>query len=117
MAPMRMKVYALLLATGMPVYYARPAGRRTLPRLCFRECQNRVFRAADGGEYLTEIIYEVDAYAATVDGAAALAQAADLRLSGAGFAREASQDGCLDGARKVSMRFRALADAAGNLCR
>jgi hypothetical protein len=115
MASMRLMVYALLLSTGVPVYYAWPARRRTLPMLCYRECRNRAYRAADGGEYLTEACYAVDVYAATVEGAAALAEAADGRLSGAGFIRESSEDGTADGARRITMKFRALADPAGNI--
>jgi len=108
---MRLIVYALLLATGVPVYYARPAQTRTLPMLCYRECRNRVFREADGAEYLAETMYVVDAYAATAEGAAGLAEAASLKLGSAGFTRESSEDGMEYGACRITMRFRALAGA------
>ena len=117
MITLKAQVCDVLSGACARVIYGRPAAMRVLPALCWRESQNRRYAQADGAEYLAELNYTLDIFAASPAAAGEIAAAADERMRGAGFRRESSADFFESGAQicRVSLRYRALADAAGNV--
>ena len=99
------------------VVYGRPAQIRYLPVLCWRESLNRCFAQAEGKEYLTEVNYTLDIFAASPESAGEIAARADVRMRDAGFRRDGACE-LYEQERQiahVSLRYRALADANGGV--
>ena len=99
------------------VVYGRPACFRQYPLLCWRESLNRRFAQADGREYLTELNYDLDIFADSVEAAGEIAARADERMRDVGFRRDGACE-LYEQERQiahVSLRYRALADANGGV--
>jgi hypothetical protein len=85
--------------------------------ICWRETANRRHAQADGKEYLAELEYTIDCFAPSPEEVSALHAAADERLLGLGLRREALTE-IFDpdsAVCHISARYRALADAQGNI--
>ena len=72
------------LAGKAAVYQVYPAAEAAPPLAVFQEIQNHPLAQADGQEYLTEILYQIDLYAETTQEADALAPAVEKALTLAG---------------------------------
>lgn len=97
--------------------YGYPRSFADIPLLAWRESLNRCHAQADGREHLAELNYTVDIFAGDSAAANELLTAADDRLAALGLRREnaAEQyDGDLRAAH-ITARYRALADAQGNI--
>lgn len=83
----------------------------------WRESENRRHAQADGGEYLAELNYTLEIFAPGAEDASALLEAADARLQAMGLRREAAAEQFEPdpGVSHISARYRALADARGNI--
>ena len=110
-------VKSILDSTGAQVYYYYPAAWTRLPVISWRESGNRCFRQADGQEYLSELTYAVDIWAASPEAARDLAETVDQRMLAARFRRELSADlfETLTRYHHRSLRYRCIADAEGNM--
>ncbi len=117
MITLKERVCGALSGACARVIYGRPAAMRALPALCWRESQNRRHAQADGAEYLAELNYTLDIFAQSPAEAGGIAAKADERMRGAGFRRESAADFFESDAQicRVSLRYRALADTAGNV--
>ena len=95
--------------------YPRDAARREL--IAWRESANRRYAQADGAEHLAELNYALEIFAPAAERAAELLAEADKRMSAIGLRREAAAEQFERdvGICHVSARYRALADAAGNV--
>ena len=99
------------------VVYGRPACFRQYPLLCWRESLNRCFAQAEGKEYLTEVNYTLDIFAASPESAGEIAARADARMRDAGFRRDGACE-LFETDRQiahVNLRYRALADINGGV--
>lgn len=103
------------LAGKAAVYQAYPAAEAALPLAVFQEIQNRPLAQADGREYLTEILYQIDLCAETMQEADALAPAAENALAALGLARTACRDARADGCRQKTLCYRAVVDPQGRI--
>ena len=72
------------LAGKAAVYQVYPAAEAAPPLAVFQEIQNHPLAQADGQEYLTEILYQIDLYAETTQEADALAPAVEKALAALG---------------------------------
>ena len=80
------------LAGKAAVYQVYPAAEAAPPLAVFQEIQNHPLAQADGQEYLTEILYQIDLYAETTQEADALAPAVEKALAALGLARTLCRD-------------------------
>ena len=99
------------------VIYGYPrdlAGRRLI---AWRESANRRYAQADGREHLAELNYTLEIFDPEAEGAAGLLAEADARMQRAGFRREAAAEQFERdaGICHMTARYRALADAGGNV--
>ena len=85
--------------------------------IAWREVGSREYAQADAAEYLAELIYALEIFARTPEDAAGLLSEADGRMRNAGFRRESAAELYDEDTRfcRVSARYRALADASGNI--
>ena len=85
--------------------------------IAWRESGSREYAQADAAEYLAELIYALEIFAHTPEDVSALLAEADERMCGAGFRRESAVELYDEDTAycRVSARYRALADAAGNI--
>ena len=88
-----------------------------MPCIAWRESVNRCFAQADAREHLAELNYALEVFAPAPEAAAALLAGADERMRELGFRRESAAEQLEQdtGICHISARYRALADAAGNL--
>ena len=117
MIELRERVRDALAGICGEVIYGYPADLAGRERVCWRESANRCHARADGKEYLAELNYTLDIFSPAAEGAAALMDAADARMRGAGFRREAAAEQFEGGTGlcHITARYRALADGAGNI--
>lgn len=117
MISLKEKVQAALAGVCSRVVYGYPRGFAGGEMICWRESENRRHAQADAKEYLAEVNYTLDIFAAGSEAAGNLLARADERMQAAGFRREAA----LEQFEKdlaishVSARYRALADDQGNI--
>ena len=111
------RVKALLEGLGAPVYYFHPQGWIAKPVISWRESGNREIGQADGREHLAELTYAIDLWADSPAQNAALSDALDARMFAARFRRDYLADlfDARTGLHHRSLRYRAVADAAGNI--
>jgi len=117
MINLKQQLQAALQGACARVVYGYPRSFTGRPMLFWRESENRRHAQADGGEYLAELNYTLEIFASGAEEAGALLEEADARLQGLGLRREAvaeqfEQD---PGISHISARYRALADARGNI--
>lgn len=117
MITLKSTVLSALSGVCEDVIYGWPKDFAGRERLIWRESLNREFAQTDAAEYLAEMNYTLDIFAPSAEGASSLFADADACMLGAGFRREAAQevfeqDSCIS---HISARYRALADAAGNI--
>lgn len=117
MIDLKEQVRDALAGACADVVYGYPRDRAGRRRIAWRESANRRYAQADGREYLAELNYAVEIFAETSEDAAALTAEVDARMARAGLRREsaAEQFERDAGVCHVSARYRALADAAGNI--
>lgn len=111
------RVRDLLAGAAGAVFYFYPASWVTLPCAAWRESGNRELHQADGREHLAELSYQVDVWARTVEECRAVADEIERRMAGARFRRAYAADLFEAGTRLYhrSLRYRAVADGAGNI--
>ena len=110
-------VRGLLESTGAPVWYFYPQSGGRLPSVSWRERGSREFAQADGREHLAELEYTVDVWSRSPAEIAQLAERIDALMSSVRLRRAWSAD-LFDGASGLhhrSLRYRCVADAAGNV--
>ena len=117
MITLKRQLAAALEGVCARVVFGWPGDFAAAPLLCWREVGNRRHAQADGAEYLAELEYSVDIFAAAPEEAGEILSLADARLQDIGLRREAcaeqfEEDGALS---RISARYRALADAEGNI--
>ena len=110
-------VRSLLESAGAQVWYFYPQNWVQLPSVSWRESGNREFAQADGREHLAELEYTVDVWSKSPAEAAELAGRIDARMASARFRRDWSADlfESATGLHHRSVRYRCVADAAGNV--
>jgi hypothetical protein len=86
------EVYAALVGTGYAVSYSYPQDGFTIPRITWYESDNREHSQAGGVEFLTEVEYTVDIWAATPEETAAMALMVDTALAVLRLKRTFSHD-------------------------
>lgn len=106
-----------LESTGAAVWYFYPQSWARLPAVSWRESANREKAQADGREYLTELEYTVDIWSGSPGDNLALAGRIDAALTAIRLRRVGSVDLFEDGTglHHRSLRYRCVADAAGNI--
>lgn len=85
--------------------------------IAWRESGSREYAQADAAEYLAELNYTLEIFARSPEGVSALLTEADTRMRSAGFRRESAAELYDEDTQfcRVSARYRALADADGNI--
>ena len=117
MITLKGQLFAALDGVAAELVYGHPRDFAALPLLVWHESQNREYAQAGAGEYLAEINYTLDLYAAEMEQAGSLFADVDARMRAAGFRREACAE-LYETDRHIchtSARYRALADAQGNI--
>lgn len=117
MITLKKMLYSALTGVCGAVVFGYPKDFTALPLLSWRESGNRRHAQADGKEYLAELEYTIDCFAPSPEEVSALHAAADERLLGLGLRREALTE-IFDpdsAVCHISARYRALADAQGNI--
>ena len=99
------------------VIYGYPRDFTGEELIFWRESANRRHAQADGEEYLAELNYTLEIFAAGPEAAGKLLSEADARMLSIGLRREAAAEQFEQdlGISHVSARYRALADAQGNI--
>lgn len=92
------------------VYHAYPARDASLPAVSFYEAANNEHASTTEGEYLTEISYAIDVFAASVSETDEIAGKINDAMAGFGFARNFSYDVPDPNVRHKTMRYRGLID-------
>ncbi|MGI6239175.1 MAG: tail completion protein gp17 [Christensenellales bacterium] len=111
------RVRDLLAGVAGAVWYHYPASWAQLPCVSWRESGNRALSQADGREHLAELTYTIDIWAKSPEENAAIASEIDRRMAAARLRRTYCADIYETGARlhHRALRYRAVADAAGNI--
>lgn len=117
MITLKEKVFSALNGLCGDVIYGTPGDFITPERIVWRESRNRRHAQADGREYLAELNYTLDIFARSAEAAADLFARADESMAQARFRREAAEEMFErdSGVHHISARYRALADAEGNI--
>jgi hypothetical protein len=92
------------------VYHAYPAKDATLPAVSFYEAGNNEYASTIEGEYITEISYVIDVYAASVTETDEISEKINDAMAGFGFERTFSYDVPDPNVRHKTMRYRGLID-------
>ena len=111
------EVAAALQSVGAAVWYFHPQSWIRLPAVSWRESRNRELEQADGREHLAELGYSVDVWSKSPEENAGLAAQIDARMAAMRLRREAAEDlfETDTGLHHRSLRYRCVADAAGNI--
>ena len=117
MITLAQRVKALLDGLGAPVYYFHPQSWLRLPVISWGESGSRELAQADGREHLAELTYAVDIWSDSPAENQSLAARLDERMFAARFRRDYAADlyDAASGLHHRSLRYRAVADAAGNI--
>ena len=117
MITLKDRVYSAVGGLCGDVIYGTPGDFTTPERIVWRESRNRVFGRADGREHLAELNYTLDICARSPEAAAEIFARADENMAQAGFRREAAEEMFErdTGVAHISVRYRALSDAEGNI--
>jgi len=110
-------VRGLLESTGATVWYFHPQSWVRLPAVSWRESANREIAQADGREHLAELVYQVDVWSKSPADNAVLAAHIDALMTASRLRRDYSADlfETSTGLHHRSLRYRCVADAAGNI--
>lgn len=111
------KVKALLTGLDAPIFYFYPQSWEKLPAISWRESGNRELAQADGKEHLAELTYAVDIWSDSPAENMALFAQIDKRMASARFRRDFAEDlfDTNTGRHHRTIRYRAIADADGNI--
>lgn len=117
MITLKGQLFGALEGVAAEVVYGHPRDFAQLPLIVWRESRNCEYAQADAQEYLAEINYTLDIYAQDMEAVGEIFADVDARMRRAGFRREAAaelfeQDPCIC---HTNARYRALADAQGNI--
>lgn len=106
-----------LESTGAQVWYFYPQSWASLPAVSWRESANREGAQADGREHLAELEYTIDLWSGSPEVNMELAGKVDAALAGIRLRRVGSADlfESATGMHHRSLRYRCVADAAGNI--
>ena len=84
---------ALQQISGITVYYFEPTEWTSLPAVSYFEVKNVEYAQADGQEYLSDIVYQIDVFAdSRSEDRANGNRSGRLALSARGFKRESGAD-------------------------
>lgn len=117
MITLQSEVKELLAGVCGNVFYFYPASWVNLPCVAWRESGNREIAQADGREHLAEVVYTVDIWGRSAGENAEIAEKVDMRMAARRFRRSYSAD-VFETATRLHhriLRYRAVADAAGNI--
>ena len=111
------EVKTLIIGVCPQTYYFYPASWAVLPCVAWRESGNREIAQTDGREHLAEVIYTVDIWGRSASENAQLAAVIDSRMASRRLRRTYSADMFEKNTRLHHriLRYRAVADAAGNI--
>lgn len=117
MIDLKRQVKAALEGVCASVVYGDPRDFARQELVSWRESENCRYAQADGREYLAELRYALEIYAPGAEAAGNLLAEVDDRMCALGLCRESAveqfeQDFDVS---HISARYRALADAAGNV--
>lgn len=114
---LKMQVYQALQGVCETVVHGYPKDFVQLPLVAWRESANRCYAQADAREHLAELNYTLEIFAGSPQAAVGLLSQADECMRGAGLRRESAAEQLEQdtGICHISARYRALADAAGNV--
>lgn len=117
MITLKTKVFSAIGGLCDDVIYGTPGDFISPERIVWRESRSRSYARADGREHLAELNYTLDIFARTPESASDLFARADQGMAQAGFRRESAEELFErdTGVCHISARYRALADAEGNV--
>lgn len=117
MIDLKQQVFSALDGICESLFFGYPGGYTGGRMIFWRESANSRYAQADGAEYLAELNYTLEIFARSAEEAHALLSDADARLQGIGLRREAAAEQYEQdlNVSHVSARYRALADAQGNI--
>ena len=117
MIHLKAQVHRALEGICPEVIYGYPRDYTGGEVISWRESENRRHAQADGREHLVELRYMIEIFAGCAERAAELMEAVDARMQEAGLRREAAVEQYEKDAAlcHTSVRYRALADVAGNI--
>lgn len=117
MITLRQTVHDALFGACDCVIFGWPKDFTGSTFIAWRETGSREYAQADAAEYLAELNYTLDIFAETPEEASALLEEADERMRGAGLRRESAAEIYDEDTNtsRVTARYRALADADGNI--
>lgn len=117
MISLKEQVHAALDGVCSQLVYGYPRSFTGSEMIFWRESANRTYARADAGEHLAELNYDLEIFAGSAERAGELLAAVDARLQGIGLRRESAAEQFERdlGISHVSARYRALADARGNV--
>lgn len=111
------KVKQTLNALGVPVWHDHPQNWTILPAVTWRESLNRECAQADAGEHLAELEYSIDVWSGSAAVNAELTAKIDAAFAAMRLRRTYSAE-LFESATRVhhrAIRYRCVADAAGNI--
>ena len=111
------KVKQGLNALGVAVWHDHPQNWAVLPAVTWRESLNRECAQADAGEHLAELEYSIDVWSGSAAVNAELAAKIDAAFAAMRLRRTYSAE-LFESATRVhhrAIRYRCVADAAGNI--
>lgn len=110
-------VRGLLKGVCGTVWYFYPQSWVRLPAVSWRESGNREIAQADGQEHLAELEYTVDVWSDSPAENAEIAAKIDAQMASVRLRRDRSADvyDTKTGVHHRSLRYRCVADAAGNI--
>ena len=117
MITLKQAVHTALTGACETVIYGWPRDFTGDAFIAWRETGSREYAQADAAEYLAELTYALDIFARTPEDTSGLLSEADSRMQSAGFRRQSAAELYDEDTRfcRISARYRALADAAGNI--
>ena len=117
MITLKKEVQAALSAVCERLIYGYSRYFENLPLIAWRESLNRRRSQADAKEYLAELNYTLEIFAADSEGANELLSMADAKLLAMGMRRENAAEQFEDDASvsHITARYRVLADEQGNV--
>jgi len=117
MITLKDRVFSAIGGLCGDVIYGTPGDFISPERIVWRESRNRRYAQADGREHLAEVNYTLDIFARSPEAAGELFARADEKMAQAGFRRENAEELIEKdaGVCHISARYRALADAKGNV--
>ena len=111
------RIKQILNASGAQVWREYPQSWTQLPAVTWRESGNSELAQADGCEHLAELEYAIDVWSGSAEKNAELAEKIDAAMASIRLRRTYSAE-LFESATRLhhrAIRYRCVADAAGNI--